>query len=64
MPVSGRKFCRMLEREGWNLDRIRGSHHYYVKPGMKALAVPVHGDKSLPKGTLYGLAKKAGIKAR
>ena len=64
MSISGRKFCRMLEREGWTLDRIRGSHHYYKKPGKEMIAVPVHGDKSMRKGTLHALAKQAGIKLR
>ena len=64
MPISGRQLCRILEQNGWRLARIRGSHHYYVKPGKDPLSVPVHGNKSLRKGTLFALAKRAGVKAR
>ena len=31
-PVSGKQMCRALERMGWVLDRIRGSHHIYQLP--------------------------------
>lgn len=30
-PVSGREFARLIEREGWTLLRINGSHHVYGK---------------------------------
>ena len=31
--VSGKKFSRILERNGWSLLRISGSHFIYGKPG-------------------------------
>jgi hypothetical protein len=31
--VSGREFARILEKNGWKLARIRGSHHVYIKEG-------------------------------
>lgn len=27
--VSGKEFCKILERNGWKLARINGSHHIY-----------------------------------
>ena len=63
MPVSGREFCRLLKKDGWEFRRIRGSHHIYAKDE-ETIAVPVHGNKSLKKGILYGLAKDAGLKVR
>lgn len=65
MPVSGRKFCRMLEKDGWTLTRIRGSHRVYDKPGeVISISVPVHANTALKKGLLLRLAKEAGIKVR
>ena len=65
MPVSGRQYCRLLEQDGWNRARIRGSHHIYVKEGKKnVVTVPVHGNKSMKKGTLSRLEKTSGVKAR
>jgi hypothetical protein len=31
--ISGKKFSRILERHGWELLRIQGSHHIYGKSG-------------------------------
>ena len=33
--VSGKELARILEKDGWKLARIRGSHHIYIKEGMK-----------------------------
>ncbi|MCY4042509.1 MAG: type II toxin-antitoxin system HicA family toxin, partial [Candidatus Dadabacteria bacterium] len=32
--VSGKRFCRVLEKKEWELRRINGSHHIYAKSGM------------------------------
>jgi predicted RNA binding protein YcfA (HicA-like mRNA interferase family) len=31
--MSGREFARIVERRGWDLLRINGSHHIYGKAG-------------------------------
>lgn len=38
----------ILERAGWRLVRVRGSHHCFVKPGETLLSIPVHGGKVKP----------------
>ena len=44
-PLTGKEMCRLLERAGWQLLRVRGSHHVYGKSGSDArLSVPVHGN--------------------
>lgn len=59
---SGREFARLLERRGWQLMRIHGSHHIYGKPGsIVRLSVPIHGNKPLKTGLLRHLAKLAEI---
>jgi predicted RNA binding protein YcfA (HicA-like mRNA interferase family) len=41
--LSGKAFCRLLERHGWQLLRVQGSHHVYGKAGQRArISVPVH----------------------
>ena len=61
-PLSGREFCRVLERHGWKLLRIQGSHHIYGKAGSTVkLSVPVHGNTPLKKGLQVYLLKAAGI---
>jgi predicted RNA binding protein YcfA (HicA-like mRNA interferase family) len=59
---SGREFTRLLERYGWRLMRIHGSHHIYGKSGsVVRLSVPIHGNKPLKTGLLRHLARLAGI---
>jgi len=59
--VSGKQLLKLLEADGWRLDRINGSHHIMIK-GNKTLVVPVHGKKDLPKGTLNNILKLGGLK--
>ncbi len=51
--ISGKEFARILERHGWTLLRIKGSHYVYGKAGeIIRLSVPVHGNSPLKKGLL------------
>lgn len=60
--LSGKEFARILEKRGWVLKRVHGSHHVYVKEGSPArITVPVHGSKALKKGLLLHLMKMAGL---
>jgi predicted RNA binding protein YcfA (HicA-like mRNA interferase family) len=60
--VSGRDFARMVERRGWTLLRINGSHHIYGKTGSPVrLSIPIHGHQALKRGLLRHLAKLADI---
>jgi predicted RNA binding protein YcfA (HicA-like mRNA interferase family) len=62
--VSGREFARLVERHGWNLLRINGSHHIYGKEGSPVrLSVPIHGSTPLKPGLCRHLAKLAGVEA-
>lgn len=60
--VSGKTFAKILERKGWQLIRIQGSHHIYGKPGeVTRISVPVHGNKDLKIGLLRHFMKQAGL---
>ena len=59
--VSGKEMCRALERQGWHLDRIRGSHHVYKNASGSLVSVPVHGNRTLKPGTQRGIMKDAGL---
>ena len=47
MATEGRfaEVLRRLQRNGWKLDRISGSHHIFVKPGQPLLSIPVKQNK-------------------
>jgi len=59
--MTGWELIRLLEKNGWILDRIKGSHHIMIKDS-KTLSVPVHGSKDLGKGLLRKLLKEGGQK--
>jgi predicted RNA binding protein YcfA (HicA-like mRNA interferase family) len=59
--VSGKEFCKALERKGWTLDRVSGSHHVYKRPGDPPVSVPVHGNDTLGTGLQRKLMKQTGI---
>jgi predicted RNA binding protein YcfA (HicA-like mRNA interferase family) len=60
--ISGKLFARAVEKQGWMLLRIAGSHHIYGKAGsVVRLSVPIHGNKALKRGLLSHLMKQAGI---
>jgi predicted RNA binding protein YcfA (HicA-like mRNA interferase family) len=52
MPVpSDKRFAdvrKLLEAKGYRLDRIKGSHHIFEKPGCRPFIVPAHGGKVKP----------------
>jgi predicted RNA binding protein YcfA (HicA-like mRNA interferase family) len=51
----------ILEKHGWKYGRTESSHHIYVKPGRRSIAVPKHGNKDI--GRLANrLFREAGIK--
>lgn len=52
----------MLEADGWEWSRTRGSHRVYVhptKPGI--VVVPGKLSKDLPLGTERSILKQAGL---
>jgi predicted RNA binding protein YcfA (HicA-like mRNA interferase family) len=60
--VSGKDFAKQLEKNGWKLRRITGSHHIYTKERNPArLSVPIHGNTPLKIGLLRHLMKIVGI---
>jgi predicted RNA binding protein YcfA (HicA-like mRNA interferase family) len=60
--VAGRDFARLVERRGWRLLRVAGSHHIYGKEGsVIRLSIPIHGNRPLKIGLLRHLAKLAEI---
>jgi predicted RNA binding protein YcfA (HicA-like mRNA interferase family) len=60
--VSGKELCRILERNGWELKTIYGSHRVYMKAGRKErVSIPVHGNKDLKQGLLKAILKIAEI---
>jgi predicted RNA binding protein YcfA (HicA-like mRNA interferase family) len=61
--VTGRKFAKALERKGWKLIRISGSHHIYGKAGsIVHISILIHGNKDLKAGLLKHFLIQSGLK--
>ena len=63
--VSGRQLVRLLERLGWRVDRTRGSHRFmrHAEFPRTTLSVSLHGNQTLPIGTLADILKDARVDA-
>ncbi len=61
--ISGKAFAKILQRRGWVLVRVQGSHHIYGQPGNpRRISVPIHGNKDLKVGLLRHFMKQAGLR--
>ncbi len=59
--VSARQVIRVLRQSGWELDRVRGSHHVFRHPDYSTrVVVPLHGG-DLRKGTLNAIIDGSGL---
>jgi predicted RNA binding protein YcfA (HicA-like mRNA interferase family) len=59
--VPGTKVVRALERAGFKVTRIKGSHRMMRHPDGRAVSVPVHSGRDMPKGTLRGILVIIGM---
>ena len=60
-----RRLVKVLEEDGWSLERVSGSHMQYrhpTKPG--TVTVPAGGKlgKEVPPGTLDSVLKQAQLR--
>lgn len=58
------EFYKLIEGAGWTISK--GKNHYkYVHPDFDYF-IPVgrHSSKEIPKGTLEGMMKAAGLKEK
>ncbi len=63
--VSGKDLAKVLERKGWRLLRIQGSHHIYGKEDSEVrLSIPIHGNKPLKIGLAKHLMKMAELEEK
>ena len=54
---------KLIKKDGWYLDRIKGSHRHFkhpIKPGLVTVAKQLNTDIRL--GTLNSALKQAGLK--
>lgn len=55
--LSSSDLMKLLKENGWVLDRVRGSHHIFVKDGVDHHITVPHPRKDVAKGTLHDILK-------
>ena len=51
----------LVEQDGWQLKRVRGSHHQFKHPTKPGLVTIAHPKKDMPLGTVRNILRQAGI---
>jgi len=60
--VSGRDLAQIIQRRGWTLARVHGSHHVFTMVGRRErIVIPIHGNQPLKTGLLRSLMKIAEL---
>jgi len=59
------ELVRLLEQNGFDLVREKGSIRYYARPGLdRLIRIDYHGAKEVPTGTCHAILKAAGLSDR
>ena len=55
--LNGKRVIKALNRFGFEVIRIKGSHHFVKHPDGRATVVPVHGKESIGTGLFHKILK-------
>ena len=61
--MNGKEIIELLKQHGWQLVRVRGSHHL-LSDGVRTVPVPVHGKHDIGIGLLRAIEKQTGVKLK
>ena len=61
--VPGARVVQALERAGFTVTRVSGSHHVMRHTDGRTVIVPVHAGKDMAKGTLRNILSIVGMTA-
>jgi len=58
-----RDVMKLIEKDGWYLARIKGSHRQYKHPSRRGLVtISGHLDDDIARGSFNSIIKQAGLK--
>ncbi len=60
MLTNSRDIIRRLEREGWRLVRLKGSHHHFFRAGATSIVTVPHPKRDMSIKTVASIYKQAG----
>ena len=59
--LSGRQVVAALTTHGFEVLRVRGSHHYLRHPDGRSTVVPVHAGESIGRGLMAKILRDAEL---
>lgn len=59
--LTGRQVIKLLLKKGFQLSRIRGSHHFLQHTDGRCTVVPVHKGESIGRGLLAQILRDCEI---
>jgi predicted RNA binding protein YcfA (HicA-like mRNA interferase family) len=59
--VNSAALIRDIEKAGWVLNRVKGSHHVFTHPSLPGIVVVPHPKKDLGLGLVKAIRRQAGI---
>jgi predicted RNA binding protein YcfA (HicA-like mRNA interferase family) len=59
--ITGGELVRALRREGFEVVRVKGSHHFLRHGDGRATVVPVHAGDTIGPGLLTSILSDVGI---
>ena len=64
IAMKTRDLIKMIEADGWHLERVKGSHHIYKHPTKEGtLSLPVHSlGKDVAIGIERSILRQAGLR--
>ena len=61
--MTGKDIIKHLEKYGWEVLRVSGSHHRMGKDNLRT-TIPVHGSRDIGKGLLAEIERQTGVKLK
>ncbi len=47
ISMTAREIMKILTDNGWTLECVKDSHHFFEKEGCRPVTVPFHGNKDI-----------------
>ena len=62
--LTGKELIKILKKHGFEVSRIRGSHHFLKHSDGRATVVPVYRGESVGPGLLNKISKDAEVEIK
>jgi len=60
--MDSRELIKLIEKDGWKLVAVRGSHHQYKHPTKPGKVTIPHPRKNMKAKTVNSILKQAGLR--